>query len=85
MKIISLDDLKRRIDFTNPPTTEEEAVLDQMIEGYSALFENEICRKLQKVERVEEFPGTYCTFWLQAPPVDPECRFRGKRDPHNRN
>ena len=81
MKIISLDDLKRRIDFTNPPTAEEEAVLNQMIEGYSALFENEICRKLQKLERVEEFPGTYCTFWLQAPPVDPDAALEVREIP----
>ena len=70
MKIISLDDLKGRIDFTKDPTAEELSILDQLISGYSALFEDEIYRELEKVQRVEEFPGTYCTLWLKAPPVD---------------
>ena len=81
MKIISLDDLKGRVDFDKDPTEEELSILDQLIDGYSYLFEDEIHRELEKVERVEEFPGTYCTLWLKAPPVDPDAALEVREIP----
>lgn len=69
MKIVSLEMVKTRIERPSD-NTEFDAILTQMIEGYSAIFSHYMDRPLLKTVRTEISEGSGEEIWLHAIPVD---------------
>lgn len=67
MKAVSVEDLRTRLNLEDNADTN--AVLDQIIEGYTSLIEGAINRELEQKSRTERFHFRDRVLILEAPPV----------------
>lgn len=65
-KLISVDDVKTRLSIANDG---DDAILEQLVEGYTALLSGEINREFFREERTEYFNCQDTILLLMAPPV----------------